>query len=191
MTVSHGAEHFRRLYACSADPWGIAPVPMSRTNNRRTIAALGERRFRSGFEPGCSIVVLTRMLATRCDALLAADTVEEPLHAARTLCHDLPRVRFVRLHIPTRWPHNRFDLIVLSEVLYLLCFRDIATVAALALAAPYTDGVVLLVNWLGPGDDPCGGDVAATMFLNQTHRVLRVASHYHTAQYRSELLVRR
>ena len=100
MTASHDAEHFRRLYALSADPWAFRTSAYEQEKYRRTIAALGERRFRSGFEPGCSIGVLTRMLATRCDALLAADIVEEPLHSARTLCVDMPWVRFVRLRIP-------------------------------------------------------------------------------------------
>ena len=68
MTVSHDAEHFRRLYARSADPWGFRTSGYEQEKYRRTIAALGERRFRSGFEPGCSIGVLTRMLATRCGA---------------------------------------------------------------------------------------------------------------------------
>jgi hypothetical protein len=131
------------------------------------------------------------MMATRCDAVVAADIVEEPLHAARSLCNDLPWVRFERLRIPAEWPDGRFDLIVLSEVLYFLDPSDVATVAARALAALDTDGVVLSVNWRGHGDDPCGGDEAATIFLNQTEQALRVASRYHTASYRIDLLVRR
>jgi hypothetical protein len=99
---------------------GVSDRGYEQEKYRRTIAALGERRFRSGFEPGCSIGVLTRMLATSCDALLAADIVEEPLHTARTLCSDLPWVRFVRLRIPAEWPDGHFDLIVLSEALYFL-----------------------------------------------------------------------
>ena len=191
MTGSHDAEHFRQLYARSADPWAFQTSGYEREKYRRTIAALGERHFRSGFEPGCSIGVLTRMLAARCDALLAADIVEEPLHTARTLCSDLPWVRFVRRCIPAEWPEGRFDLIVLSEVLYFLTADDIAAVAARVLTALDTDGVVLSVNWRGHGDDPCGGDEAATIFLNQTGRVLRVASRNHTASYRIDLLVRR
>ena len=80
---------------------------------------------------------------------------------------------------------------MLSEVLYFLTFRDIAAVTARVLAALDTDGVVLSVNWRGHGDDPCGGDEAATILLNHTHQVLRVASRYHTASYRIELLARR
>jgi hypothetical protein len=75
-------------------------------------------------------------------------------------------------------------------VLYFLTAHDIAAVADRALAALESDGVVLSVNWRGHGDDPCGGDEAATIFLNQTDQVLRVASRYHTASYRIDLLVR-
>jgi len=191
MTNSHDAEHFRQLYARSVDPWGFQTSAYEQEKYQRTIADLGDRRFRSGFEPGCSIGVLTRMLATSCDALLAADIVEEPLHTARTLCGDLPWVRFERLCIPAEWPEGRFDLIVLSEVLYFLAAHDIAAVAAQVLTALDADGVVLSVNWRGHGDDPCGGDEAATIFLNQTDQVLRVAYRYHTARYRIDLLVRR
>jgi hypothetical protein len=44
--------------------------------------------------------------------------IEEPLHTARAFCDDQSWVRFVRMRIPTEWPDGRFDLIVLSEVLY-------------------------------------------------------------------------
>jgi predicted TPR repeat methyltransferase len=189
MTGSHDAEHFRRLYAHSTDPWAFQTSAYEQEKYRRTITALGERRFRSGFEPGCSIGVLTRMLAACCDTLLAADIVEEPLHTARALCKDLPTVRFVRLRVPAEWPDGRFDLIVLSEVLYFLSPRDIAAVATRARAALDTDGVVLSVNWRGRGDDPCGGDEAAAILLDATHRFLRVSSWYHTASYRIDLLV--
>lgn len=116
MTSSHDAEHFRQIYARNADPWAFQTSAYEQEKYQRTLAALGGRRFRSGFEPGCSIGVLTRLLATRCDALLAADIVEEPLCTARKLCVDLPWVRFTRLSVPDEWPDGHFDLIVLSEV---------------------------------------------------------------------------
>ena len=188
MTGSHDSEHFRQLYARSTDPWGFLTSAYEKGKYRRTIAALGERRFRSVFEPGCSIGVLTRMLAGRCDNLLAADIIEEPLHTARAFCDDLPWVHFVRMRIPAEWPNGRFDLIVLSEVLYFLSNCDITAVAARVLASLNNDGVVLSVNWRGRGDDPCGGDEAANIFLTKTHSRLRVAAHYHGPSYRIELL---
>lgn len=191
MTVSHDVEHFRRIYAHSVDPWDFRTSAYEQQKYRRTIAALGERRFRSGFEPGCSIGVLTRMVASRCDALLATDIVQEPLRTAREACSDLPWVRFARLRIPDEWPDDHFDLIVLSEVLYFLSPCDIARSAVRVLDALDPDGVVLSVNWRGKGNDPCGGDEAASVLLNETQSALRVASNYHTASYRIDLLVRR
>jgi hypothetical protein len=91
---------------------------------------------------------------------------------------------------PAGWPEGRFDLIVLSEVLYFLAHRDIAAVATHALAALDTDGVVLSVNWRGRGNDPCGGDEAATIFLRETQPWLQVTFQYHTPSYRIDLLVR-
>lgn len=190
MTGSHDVEHFQRLYAHSADPWGMLTSAYEQEKYWRTIAALGDRRFRSGFEPGCSIGVLTRMLAARCDALLAADIVEQPLRTARAFCADLPTVRFVRLRIPAEWPDGRFDLIVLSEILYFLSHGDIAAVAERVRAALETDGVVLSVNWRGRGDDPCGGDEARAIFLREINPSLRVVSSYHSTSYRIDLLVR-
>jgi hypothetical protein len=123
--------------------------------------------------------------------LLAADIVEEPLHAARAECADMPWVRFARLRIPAEWPDGRFDLIVLSEVLYFLAPDDIAAVASNVLAALETDGVLLSVNWRGRGDDPCSGDQAADTLLDHTRGSLHIASQCHTESYRMELLVRR
>ena len=79
------------------------------------------------------------------------------------------------------WPDGRFDLIVLSEVLYFLHLPRHCTVAARVLAALDTDGVVLSVNWRGHGDDPCGGDEAAIILLNETYQVLARESRYCTA----------
>jgi len=191
MTNSHDAEHFRRIYARSADPWAYQTSDYEQEKYQRTLVTLGERRFKSGFEPGCSIGVLTRLLATRCDALLAADIVEEPLQTARKLCADLPWVRFTRLRIPDEWPGGHFDLIVLSEVLYFLTPADIARLSGRVRDALDYDGVVLSVNWLGHGDDPCGGDEAAAIFLNEMQTGLSINSHYHSSSYRIDMLIRR
>jgi Nodulation protein S (NodS) len=118
MTVSHDTEHFRLLYARSDDPWAFQNSGYEQEKYRHTIAALGEWRFRSGFEPGCSIGLLTRMLATSCDALLAADIVEEALHTARSLCSDLPWVRFACMRIPAEWLDGRFDLKSLRSAVF-------------------------------------------------------------------------
>ena len=165
MTESRRAEHFRRLYRAKDDPWDFTTSAYEQEKYRRTLAAVAGRRFVSGLEVGCSIGVLTRMLAGQCDRLLGIDIVEEPLAAARARCGDLPSVTFERMAVPEAWPDGVFDLIVLSEVLYFLSGEDIDLCAARAVDSLHPGGVVLLVNWLGRSDDPTPGDAAAERFI--------------------------
>ena len=82
---SLGPAHFQR-YAGNADPWRFRTSAYEQAKYRRTIAALGARRFRSAFEVGCSIGVLTRLLGACCDLVLAVDFVDQPLATARAAC---------------------------------------------------------------------------------------------------------
>ena len=138
---------------------------MSRPKYRRTVSALGDRHFTSGLEVGCSIGVLTRVLAERCDALLGVDIVEDPLEAARSRCADQPQVRFRRMQVPAEWPEGCFDLMVFSEVLYFLSAADIERCASRVRSSLLPAGMVVLVNWLGQTDDPTPGNEAAEMFI--------------------------
>ena len=70
------------------------PASTEQAKYRRTLETLPARHFRSAFEVGCSIGVLTQQLAPRCDALLGVDVVEQPLGAAREACVEQPWVRF-------------------------------------------------------------------------------------------------
>src|ERR1700761_6257783 len=102
--ASRDPAHFQRLYLTSPDPWGFRTSEYERAKYHRTIESLGVRRFHRGFEVGCSIGVLTRLLAPRCDALLAVDIVEPPLIEARAACADQPWVWFQRMRVPDEWP---------------------------------------------------------------------------------------
>jgi predicted TPR repeat methyltransferase len=187
---SRGPEHFQRLYQASQDPWQYCTNPYEQAKYRRTVASLGQRRFCSAFEAGCSIGILTRLLAPHCEALLAVDIVEEPLRKARAACAHQPWVRFERMRIPAEWPGDAFNLVVLSEVLYFLSPADIAAVADRIRTTLVSDGVVLLVNWRGRSDDPCTGDEASDIFLERTQHWLHSQTHYHDDDYRLELLCR-
>ena len=68
MTGSRAATHFQCLYQANPDPWGFRTSAYEQTKYRQTLSALGDRHFTSGLEVGCSIGVLTRVLAERCDA---------------------------------------------------------------------------------------------------------------------------
>jgi SAM-dependent methyltransferase len=187
---SRDATHFQRLYDASPDPWKFRTSAYEQSKYQKTIASLGAQRFRSGFEAGCSIGVLTRLLAERCDRLLAVDIVDAPLSTARKTCADQPWVRFEQKQVPDEWPDECFDLIVLSEVLYFLSPEDIAKVVDRVCATLHATGVVLLVNWRGRSGDPCTGDEAAGIFIDRSQRWLTARTQHVEDGYRLDLLYR-
>ena len=65
--------YFDAMYQGAADPWGFEDRWYEQRKYAVSLALLPAARYRSAFEPGCSIGVLTRMLAGRCDELLSCD----------------------------------------------------------------------------------------------------------------------
>src|ERR1700728_585695 len=107
--ISIPPEHFDTIYANNPDPWDYTTSVYEKRKYAATLAALPRRRFNRAFEPGCSIGVLTRMLARRCGQVLAADMSEVSLGHARTRCRDVRNIRFRRMRIPADWPTGTFD----------------------------------------------------------------------------------
>ena len=188
MTKSLPPSHFRRLYEANPDPWGFDTSSYELDKYRHTVEALGDRRFAFGLEVGCSIGVLTRMLAFRCDKLFGVDIVEDPLFAARSRCVDQPHVRFAKIHVPVEWPAEPFDLIVFSEVLYFLSAADIACCARRVFDTLLPGGLVVLVNWLGKTDDPSSADAAPSHFIAATSATLRIVLQERHEHYRLDIL---
>jgi SAM-dependent methyltransferase len=119
-------EHFDVLYEGSSDPWDLRSAWYERRKYAITVAALPRERYRSGLEPGCSIGELTRLLAARCDSLLAFDFAQSAVDSARRAVLGMPHVAVERRALPAGLPPGSFDLIVLSEVLYYLSAPDLA-----------------------------------------------------------------
>jgi SAM-dependent methyltransferase len=143
-------EYFERLYAESPDPWAFETSPYERAKYARTMAALGPRRFGRGLDAGCSIGVLTALLADRCEELLAVDCSELAVERARRRLAGRPGVRVERRTLPEECPEGPFDLIVCSEVLYYWS-RDLLVESLGALCAALAPGGSLLaVHWRPP-----------------------------------------
>ena len=188
MSGSVPPAYFDALYTRDPDPWRYQTSAYEAHKYQMTLTALPPRRFRAALELGCSIGVLTRLLAERCDALLAVDGSAVALDSARRRCADLPRVRFRQVRIPNEWPEGEFDLIVLSEILYFLDPADIRRSAAMACAGIRTRGAVLLVNYLGETDNPTTGGQAAQIFIAACGAKLKLASRSREAEWRLDLL---
>lgn len=188
MRESLAPAYFDRLYAQDADPWRFRDSAYEREKYRATMEALPKPRFADAFEVGCSIGVLSALLAARCDRLLAVDVADAALDQARQSCAGLPQVRFVRMRVPDDWADGVFDLIVLSEVLYYMSDADVRRTARLTSASLRPGGVALLVHWTGPTDYPLTADAAAETFMAEAALTLRSASR--TPEYRMDVLLR-
>jgi protein-L-isoaspartate O-methyltransferase len=114
------AAYFDAMYQAAADPWGFEDRWYEQRKYAISMALLPAARYRRALEAGCSIGVLTRMLAARCDEVLSCDIAAAAVQAAARRTEDLTHVRVKQRDIPGRWPDGRFDLIVFSEILYYL-----------------------------------------------------------------------
>lgn len=161
-----GPDYFDRMYAGSADPWELASRWYEQRKYALTLAMLTARRYGDGFEPGCSVGVLTGRLAARCDRLLACDGSAAAVSAAARRNAGLPGVRVEQRSLPAQWPPGRYDLIVLSELLYYFGDADLAAVLRLSAAALRPGGTLIAVHWRHPVPEyPRTGD--------QVHGALR------------------
>ncbi|SDH28425.1 Nodulation protein S (NodS) [Rhodococcus triatomae] len=149
MTEMDG-DFFESMYADAEDPWGFAERWYEERKYALTLAALPRRRYRCAFEPGGSVGVFTEMLARRCDRVVATDIVARALDtsAARLRRAGLAdRVELRQSSLLATWPVERFDLIVLGEVLYYLDAEGLRTVAARAVDALEDGGTLIAVHW--------------------------------------------
>lgn len=184
------AAYFDSLYAAEADPWAFASSDYEREKYAATLAALPRPHYARVLEIGCSIGVLTRMLAGRCDAVVALDVAETALAAARERCADRPGVAFHRMAIPGDWPPGQFDLILLSEVVYYLDQADVARLVTRLREALAPEGDVVLVHWTGETDYPLTGDAAATLVIEGAAEFLAVTRQARAERYRLDVLRR-
>ena len=182
--------HFEALYANRPDPWRLASSDYERGKYAATLAALPRPHYAHGFEIGCAIGVFTAALAQRCERLLAAEPVDAALAQARQRNVDNPHVRFARLFVPKQWPPDRFDLIVVSEVLDYLGERDIATLGTRVGASLEAGGDLILVHWVGKKNGPSGGDEAADRLIAALRADVVVLKAERNLRYRLDLLRR-
>jgi SAM-dependent methyltransferase len=180
--------YFEDLYSRTPDPWDFRTSPYERDKYAATLATLPRGRYGAALEVGCSIGVFTRLLAARCDRLLALDASPSALAEARRANADLAHVDFAEAVLPGGFPDGRYDLIVLSEVLYYFAEDDLRRVAAQCRAALAPDGQMVLCHWLGETDYPLPGDAAADIFIAASAPQWRPAASRREPQYRLDLL---
>ncbi|ESP99175.1 Methyltransferase [Streptomyces sp. GBA 94-10 4N24] len=147
MNDSTPESYFTGMYADAPDPWRLADRWYEHRKYTLTLASLPRRRYRRAFEPGCSVGVLTRMLAGRCEEVVAADRVAAAVEEAAARTADLPHVRVRRMAVPEEWPEGSFDLVVLSELLYYFDDERLDRVLANTVRSLEPGGTLVTVHW--------------------------------------------
>ncbi|MDQ6937041.1 MAG: nodulation S family protein [Actinomycetota bacterium] len=153
------SDYFERLYAGDPDPWRISAGWYEERKRALVMAALPQRKYSVGIEPGCGNGELTALLAARCERLVAFDGAERAVEACRARVAGLDNVEVRLARVPYQWPEEMADLVVLSEIGYYLAPADLDAVATRAIAGLRSGGTLLAVHWRRPAPDyPLGGD---------------------------------
>lgn len=163
-------DYFLDMYAADPDPWGFGSRWYEQRKYALTLAALPRPRYRRVFEPGCSIGILTARLAARADHVDACDIVPAALARTRARVDEQgvgDRVDTFTWSMRDPWPDARYDLVVISEVLYYLDTDDATAFMLQVVEHLDADGHVLVVHWQTPVPDyPLSGaqaqDIAST-----------------------------
>jgi SAM-dependent methyltransferase len=178
-------EYFEAMYAANPDPWGFTTRWYERRKYALTLAALSRPRYRSVFEPGCSIGILTEALALRCDRLLSVDLVDAAVRQCRTRTATLPsaagRVEVRQWDAAgDDWPDESFDLVVVSEILYYFDVEEAQRFVRTAVGHLTDDGEMVLVHWRPRVPEyPLSGDEAHAVARQVSG--LEAAGHYEDA----------
>jgi protein-L-isoaspartate O-methyltransferase len=145
--------HFDALYARHADPWGLTSEWYERRKYAITLACLPRERYRRAFEPGCAIGYFTSLLAQRCDEVVATDFAAAAVESARTRVAHFAHVQVGQAVLPHELPDGRFDLIMVSEILYYFSGRDLKTLTDALIERLEPDGDLVAVHYREAGGD--------------------------------------
>jgi hypothetical protein len=179
--TSTDRQYFVDAYSSDPDPWGFATSWYEQRKYALTVDALPNERYRNAFEPGCSIGVLSELLAARCDRLLATDivpaVVEEASRRLKTFSHVVVEQRA----IPDCWPAEKFDLIVLSEIVYYFDTATLEAITGKVVHSTEKGAHLLAVHWRGETNYPLTGDQVHGL-IDGCNRLQNIA-HYSEANF--------
>jgi SAM-dependent methyltransferase len=177
MSTSTPASYFEAMYRDTDDPWHLGERWYEQRKYALTTAALPRARYRSAFEPACSVGALSVLLAERSQRLLSCDRSPRAVAAAATRLADHPHARVEHRILPQQWPTGTFDLIVLSEFLYYLDPAGVAEILELAVRSLEPGGTLVGVHWRHPVPDHSQHGEAVHRAIRATPGLVRIAAH--------------
>lgn len=185
-----GIAYFDKVYTENPDPWNLEKSEYEKEKYMKTLDSLPKKRYLKGLEIGCSIGVLTNLLAERCDELLSIDLNEIALASAKARLGDRSNVTLKIGSIPDNLPKDTFDLVVMSEVGYFLNFGDLMKAKGEIKFRMTNDADLILVHWIHEvADFPLSGDQVNKCFLDDED--LKLIMSYRSPDYRLEVLTKK
>jgi SAM-dependent methyltransferase len=140
---------FQHQYADRSDPWGYE-TEAGGERLRRAAALLDNvakgRRWGRALEIGCSEGAFTRMLAERCEDLVAVDFAPIALHRASQRRDWGGRVKFLQLDLMRDHLNGGFDLITLMDVLDYFPTREMKAACEKVIGALPGGGQLLMTG---------------------------------------------
>ena len=181
-------EYFEKVYEASDDPWNFQTSEYEAGKYKATLSALPREKYENAFEIGCSIGILTKMLADKCKNLFSVDVSEKALEQAEKRCRNLENVRFQKMQIPEDFPVANFDLILVSEVGYYLSKADWKKAMTKIYEHLIEKGQVALVHWTPfVHDYPQSGDEIHDSFTEFAENKMRKLSEKKAEKYRLDV----
>ena len=146
-------DFFEEMYRQSSDPWSFASSPYELRRYDAIVHALNANRYRHAFEPGCSVGVLTELLATLCDRVDAMDISPTAVMIAAERCVRFPHVEIHCRSLDDSFSVQDIDLLVLSEIGYYFDRDRWRSLAERLVKSVVPSGTILAAHWLGQSTD--------------------------------------
>ena len=185
---SLNSDYFKDVYAANEDPWNFETSAYEAAKYRVTLESLPREKYENALEIGCSIGVLTELLASRCSHLTATDVSQTALEKAADRCKNLEHVNFIILSFPQEIPANNYDLIMLSEVAYYLSPTDWKMGMQKLYSAMTSAAHLVLVHWLPEVHDyPQTGDEVHDSFREEMQNKMKNVFNIRKEKYRIDI----
>lgn len=158
--------YFDQIYAEGHDPWGYEQRWYEARKRQICLSVLLQPEYDNALEIGCSNGVFSEALGQRCHQLLCLDGHPKAVDLARRRVAAYPHIRIEHAWVPEHLPNQRFDLIVVGEILYYLDPPQLQQLITWLNQHLHETGTLLCCHWRHPIEDfELTGD--------QVHQVLR------------------
>ena len=189
-TMTGREGYFEDLYKKDPDPWRYDTCDYEIAKRADTLSFL-KPHYENACEIGCSVGVLTEDLAPRCGKITGVDISPTAAEIARDRLAGRGNVEIKVLHIPYQDIDDRFDLLVLSEVLYFLGETELVDLAAFARRRVVADGDLLIVTYDGETQTQLTGRAATERFVAAAAAAFDLIEAEQREEYHVRLLRRR